>query len=320
MILNFFAMFQNIHQLSDRLYKATIGVSKKDFQQLAVVFSKCEQEIKNQYYEEYEAFYDRKPSAGGSPFFKTPSEKLFLVLFYLKTYPSFDVLGFTFGCSRNAAHENVYKFLPILESTLDCLDVLPKREFESVEEFIEFTRIHKDILADATERVHHRKKEQEEQKKYYNGKKKAHTVKNTVISTVSQMILFLGYTVLGSTHDFSLFKKEFPPALDWFKEISVWIDLGYLGFAKNYKVKYLQIPIKKPYKTNKNPDPQLTPEQKAYNREVSKTRVKVENAIGGIKRYNILVQKFRNKSEKLRDQAIFLAAGIWNFSKGFSFS
>ncbi len=313
-------MFQDIHRLSDRQYKATIGVSKKDFQQLVVVFSECEQKIKNQRYEEYEDFYDRKPSTGGCPIFKTPSERLFLVLFYLKTYPSFDVLGFTFGCGRNAAHENVYKCLPILESTLADLDVLPKRQFDSVEEFIEFTKTYKDILADATERTHHRKKEQEEQKKYYNGKKKAHTIKNTVISTTSQIILFLGYTVLGATHDFSLFKKEFTPHLDWFSELRVWIDLGYLGFAKNYEVKNLQIPIKKPYKTNKNPDPQLTPEQKTYNKEVSKTRVKVENAIGGIKRYGILVQRFRNKSEQLRDKAIFLAAGIWNFSKGFSFS
>lgn len=313
-------MFQNIHKLTDRQYKATIGVSKKDFQQLVVVFSECEQTLKAQYYQEYEAFYDRKPTTGGSPFFKTPSEKLFLLLFYLKTYPSFDVLAFTFGCSRNAAHENVYKFLPILESTLEYLDVLPKRQFDSVEEFIEFTKTHKDILVDATERIHHRKKEQEEQEKYFNGKKKAHTVKNTVISTTSQIILFLGFTVLGATHDYSLFKKEFPPNLDWFSQLNVWIDLGYLGFAKNYEVKDLQIPFKKPRKSKKNPDPQLTSEQKAHNKEVSKVRVKVENSIGGIKRYNILVQRFRNKSIELRDKAIFLAAGIWNFSKGFSFS
>ena len=94
-------------------------------------------------------------------------------LLNLSTGPKGGVLGFTFGCGRNAAHENVYKFLPILESALESLDVLPKRQFGSVEEFVEFTKTHKDILADATERIHHRKKEQEEQKKYYNGKKKS---------------------------------------------------------------------------------------------------------------------------------------------------
>jgi len=48
--------------------------------------------------------------------------------------------------------------------------------------------------------------------------------------------------------------------------------------------------------------------------------VKVENAIGGIKRYAILQNKFRNKLASIRDLSIFAAAGLWNFFKGFSFS
>ncbi|MGB1284279.1 MAG: transposase family protein, partial [Polaribacter sp.] len=69
--------------------------------------------------------------------------------------------------------------------------------------------------------------------------------------------------------------------------------------------------------TKKNPNPTLTKEQKEHNSFVAKHRIKVENAIGGTKRYNILTQKFRNKSTLLRDKAIFLAAGLWNKTKGF---
>lgn len=116
-----------------------------------------------------------------------------------------------------------------------------------------------------------------------------------------------------------MLQEEFPPSIPWFKNKSVWIDLGYIGFLKDYECLKLQIPCKKPYKTKNNPDPKLTAEQKKYNKFVSKTRVLVENAIGGVKRYNILVQKFRNKSEFLRDKGIFIAAGLWNFTKGFSF-
>jgi len=116
-----------------------------------------------------------------------------------------------------------------------------------------------------------------------------------------------------------MLQDEFPPSFPWFENISVWIDLGYIGFAKDYECKKLKIPFKKPYQTKNNPNPQLTPEQKAYNKFVSQTRVFVENAIAGIKRYNVLVQKFRNKGKLLRDQAIFLAAGLWNFTKDFSF-
>lgn len=117
-----------------------------------------------------------------------------------------------------------------------------------------------------------------------------------------------------------MLQDEFPPTLPWFKKISVWIDLGYIGFPKDYECEKLKIPYKKPYRTKNNPNPELTPEQKTYNTFVSKTRVFVENAIGGIKRYNVLVQKFRNKSDLLRDKAIFLAAGLWNFSKDFYFN
>ena len=117
-----------------------------------------------------------------------------------------------------------------------------------------------------------------------------------------------------------MLQEEFPPSLPWFEKISVWIDLGYIGFAKDYKCDNLKIPFKKPYKTKNNPNPQLKTAQKMYNKSVSKTRVIVENAIGGIKRYNILVQRFRNKSDQLRDKAIFIAAGLWNFSKKFSWN
>lgn len=313
-------MHERIHNLTDREYRAVIGMSKKDFTQLTVVFSECDQKIKNEAYEYFVKQYDRKPTGGGKPTFKTPSEKLFFVLYYLKSYPTFDVLGFIFHCKGKTAHENLFKFLPILLMALVKLNVLPKRKFDSVEDFIEFTKDNKKLLIDATERLHHRKKDNKEQKKYYNGKKKAHTVKNTIIANTAQAVLFVGLTVLGAKHDYKMFVEEFPPTFDWFEYSEVWLDLAYIGFKKDYKVEHINIPFKKPYKTKDNPNPELTPEQKEHNKLVNKVRVKVENAIGGIKRFNILVQKFRNKSEFLRDNAIFIAAGLWNWIKGFSFS
>ncbi len=73
------------------------------------------------------------------------------------------------------------------------------------------------------------------------------------------------------------------------------------------------MPFKKPRKSKKNPKPKLKDWQKRINTEISKFRILVENAIGGIKRYNILNHVFRNKKEEIRDKVIFLAAGLWNF-------
>jgi hypothetical protein len=108
-------------------------------------------------------------------------------------------------------------------------------------------------------------------------------------------------------------KQEFNPKDDWFSNVSVWIDLGYLGFAKNYKIKELHIPYKKPRKSKNNPNPKLEDWQKTKNKLISQFRIFVENAIGGIKRYNILNCVFRNKKEEIRDKSIYLAAGLWNF-------
>ena len=70
---------------------------------------------------------------------------------------------------------------------------------------------------------------------------------------------------------------------------------------------------KKPRKSKNNPEPELTVEQKNDNYALSKVRVLVENAISGIKRYNILVHSFRNRKTGMDDEAIALAAGLWNF-------
>ena len=40
-----------------------------------------------------------------------------------------------------------------------------------------------------------------------------------------------------------MLQDEFPPTHPWFKKISIWIDLGYIGFAKDYECEKLKIPF-----------------------------------------------------------------------------
>lgn len=138
-------------------------------------------------------------------------------------------------------------------------------------------------------------------------------MKNTVISTVKRQILFLGATVWGSQHDYGLFKSEFPPEFDWFAEFKVWIDLGYLGFADDYKTLELYIPHKKPRKSKANPTPTLSDEQRAHNRDVSQSRIVIENVLASVKHWNVLTAKFRNHLENLVDNVIWVATGLHNF-------
>lgn len=134
------------------------------------------------------------------------------------------------------------------------------------------------------------------------------------MSTVEKVILFLGRTFTGRNHDYSMLKQEFSPEQDWFNALEVLVDLAYLGMSKDYSGENIHLPHKKPRTSKKNPITKLTDEQKAENRTLSQIRVFVENAIGGIKRYNILVHRFRNHKPDFEDEVIGICAALWNFS------
>ena len=138
------------------------------------------------------------------------------------------------------------------------------------------------------------------------------------MSSVEKVILFLGHTFTGRNHDYSMLKDEFPPEQDWFIALHVWVDLGYMGISKDYSGKNIFLPHKKPRKSKKKPITPLTDQQKEENRALSQVRIFVENAIGGIKRYNILVHRFRNHKAEFDDDVIGICAGLWNFSLTYS--
>lgn len=127
-------------------------------------------------------------------------------------------------------------------------------------------------------------------------------------------IVFLGRTFSGHHHDYSMLKQELPPDLEWFVDLEVWVDLGYQGIQSDYEGEMIEIPHKKPRKSKTNPDSKLTVEQRAENRAVSQIRIFIEHAIGGMKRFGILVQRFRNRKENFEDDSVGICAGLWNLN------
>ena len=132
------------------------------------------------------------------------------------------------------------------------------------------------------------------------------------MSLPDKCIVFLGRTFSGHNHDYSMLKQELPPDVDWFTDINVLVDLGYIGIKSDYRGDQIEVPYKKPRKSKKNANPHLSEEQKADNTALSQVRIFVEHAIGGMKRYNILVHSFRNHKENFEDDIIGICAGLWN--------
>ena len=56
-----------------------------------------------------------------------------------------------------------------------------------------------------------------------------------------------------------------------------------------------------------------TPDEKLYNREISRIRVRVEHTISGIKRSGIVSRTYRNRRKGFDDLSVIVAGGLHNF-------
>jgi len=302
----------------ERSLEALIGLARPAFDKLLEEFIICFKRRVRQSQKKARKRPQRKPGGGNKSLLGSIENQLFFILFYLKSYLTFDVLAFTFEISRGCAAASVHRLLPILEQAQKNLQVLPKRASDNPGEIKQLIENNEHIIVDATERPHFRPKDKKAQKKFYSGKKHQHTVKNTIVSDTRKRILIVGETVPGSPHDYALFKEEFDPQNDLFESTVVSVDLGYQGIKKDYaSPENIRIPHKKPRQSKNNPDPKLTPEQRQENQQMSRTRVVVEHAIGGIKIFRVLTVRLRNKINGFSDKVILLACGLWNLKNSF---
>ncbi len=111
-----------------------------------------------------------------------------------------------------------------------------------------------------------------------------------------------------------MFKQERPPDLDWFRDLEVWVDLGSQGIRSDYNGDLIEIRPTKPPQSKANPKPELTAAHRAEDRAVSQVRNFIEHAIGGMKRFNILAQRFRNRKADFEDELIGICAALWHLS------
>jgi hypothetical protein len=105
----------------------------------------------------------------------------------------------------------------------------------------------------------------------------------------------------GKRHDFRLFKES---KTHIHKDIQVETDTGFVGITKIHANSRL------PKKRSKN-NP-LTKEDKKKNKEISSSRASNEHAIGFIKRFKVVSERYRNRRKRF-GLRFNLIAGICNF-------
>lgn len=282
-----------------RLMQALTGVSKKEFDDLLPQFGQCLKEDKRKRSQAKE----REFGGGAKGKLPTVEQKLFFVLLYVKTYPTFDFLGFVSQMHRSRAHNNTHKLLGSLEKALGRKIAMPEKKISSVEEFLEKFPEAKDLFADGVERPIERPKNQRRQNKLYSGKKKRHMKKSIIAVNERKEILIATQTKSARRHDKRLADKvslfEHIP-----EEVALWLDTGFQGVLKQHLNTLI------PKKATKGKP--LTYEEKQENKLISSFRVVVEHAIAGIKRFKAYADIWRNKIAGLDDKVMRIACGLWN--------
>lgn len=105
----------------------------------------------------------------------------------------------------------------------------------------------------------------------------------------------------GKKHDFKLFKDS---KVHWVKGITGFVDSGYTGITKIHKS--TKLPTKRSKKKK------LTREEKKENRDISSLRVSNEHAIGFVKRFKVLSERYRNRRKRF-GLRFNLIAGVCNY-------
>ena len=283
-----------------RTLRSLTGLNRDEFEALLLSFGAAwDNFVKETFFER--ADRKRAVGAGRIAHLKQLEDKLLFILFYYRQYPTQEAQGFFFGMSQSQANEWIHRLSGLLNRALGYEMQLPERRAANLETVLSACPS-LEFIIDGTERPINRPKDKDEQKRYYSEKKKGHTVKNNLITERGGKVMYLSRTVEGKRHDKKIADEEtygFPSGSKLLQ------DTGFQGY-RPAGVMTIQ-PKKKPR------GGELTPTEKLINRAISSLRVEVEHQIGGIKRAQIVVQKFRNRLANFADEVMETACGLHNF-------
>lgn len=283
-----------------------IGISHPQFEVLLPKFAQTLRQA--EHHRDWSRTRERAPGGGRKPTLKTDRQKLFFILFYYKTYPTFRYAQTLFWFDKRNIQLWVRFLEGVLSAALGYQLHLPEVRVKHLDHWLTLCPALKEFLVDATERTIQRPKDPAQQEYYYSGKKKRHTVKNQLlVHPRTKRILAVSDTVEGKRHDKKLLEDDpvyvrIPPGSTGMG------DSAYQGVTEEHPFLNLVVPKKKP------PGGALRPGEKTINTTISSVRVLVEHPIAWLKHFNVLSQRFRNRLRHV-DQPIKTIACLYNFTR-----
>jgi len=281
--------------LNEKTFISLTSLTVSEFNNLCKTFSIQWEKYTNQ------ESKDAK-NGGRPPALKTIEDRLFFILFYLKTYPLQEVIAYCFEMSQGTANTLIHQLSQILKLTLTELGHVPARLTEDMINRLQLEET-QPYAIDGTERPIVRPSNNDVQEMFYSGKNKHHAIKNNLVIGINdRQIKYLSGTHEGKKHDKKIVddeKLKLPAGSDFYQ------DTGFQG------VKIEGVNIYQPKKKPKGK--KLTEEEKSNNRLISSIRVVVEHVISGVKRCHIVKDIFRNTKDGYDDLVMELSSALHNF-------
>jgi hypothetical protein len=249
---------------------------------------------------------DRDRAVGaGHPFTLAPADRLLLAVVWLRVYPTHAVLAYLFGVSETSARRVLTRTLPVLARAGKDTMRMPdpgkhaRRDLPALLQDVPAVA----VLVDTFEQPTHRPKRR--QRAYYSGKKKRHTLKSQLaVDEESGRVVHVPPSAPGPTADLNLLKRSrllgcLP------KGVGLIGDKAYIGAAGIRPGVACATPRRKP---RGKPHP---PEDRRYNRAVSRRRITVEHTIRRLRVFQALTQVNRHGRTK-HEHRVRAVAGLVN--------
>jgi hypothetical protein len=247
----------------------------------------------------------RRAVGGGDTFDLEPADQFLLAVVWLRQYPTQECLGYLFGVSDSSALRAVRRCLPVLEQAGRDSMRLPdpgrgrRRDLPALLRDTPGLAVIVDTFEQRTHRPRRR------QRAYYSGKKKAHTLKSQVAVDEEGRVVDVGKSRPGPTADLKVFRRSGLAGRLARAKVGALGDLAYVGIDGLVKGLRGATPRRKPRGKDR------PAEDRRYNRAFARRRIKVEHAIGRLRRFQALSQVNRHgrRGHEARVRAV---AGLVN--------
>lgn len=225
---------------------------------------------------------------GGDGFDLDPDDQILLTIFWLRHYPTQEVLGYLFGVSDSTAKRAIDHCLPLLEAAGRDTMRLPdpgrgrRKNLSTLLKDTPDVAVIIDTFEQPVQRPHRR------QKRFSSGKKKRHTLKSQVaVDEETGAIVDVADSVPGPMADIKVLQKS-----KLLKRLPAGVgglgDLAYVGIADLHPEGLGATGRRKP-----RGQPRSLADRR-YNKAFSRRRIVVEHGIGRLRRYQALTHRDRH--------------------------